>query len=305
MISSSTRDRFRKALLAWYRKNGRDLPWRRATDPYHVLVSEQMLQQTQVDRVIPKYFAFLERFPTVQALAEAPQAEVLRLWAGLGYNSRAMRLHQLAQIVMGQYGGRIPSEIAELRALPGIGAYSAGAVRTFGHRLPASFLDINIKRILHRVFAGPEYPDWTMTEAEFDAMAAELAPTDADAYDYHQGLMDVGSLFCGSASTDCGACPLVGQCRTRIALEAMPLLLAEGRRQKAGRKKKEPFKESTRFLRGRVVDKLRHHPDGLTQEELLAELEAIGVPRLERLPEVLLALTTEGLLSQEADRYRL
>lgn len=296
---------FQQALLGWYRKHGRDLPWRRTADPYHVLVSELMLQQTQVDRVIPKYFAFLERFPTVGDLARAEQGEVLRMWAGLGYNSRAMRLHQLAKVVVEQYGGKIPAEIEELRALPGIGAYTAGAVRTFGHRLPSSFFDINIKRILHRVFAGPEYPEWLLNDAQMDALAAELAPKDADAYDYHQGLMDVGSLFCGAASTDCAACPFANQCKTRVILEAMPMLLAEERKKKKVTKPKEAFKTSMRFLRGRIVDKLRHHTEGLTEEEIYAELLAKEVPALERVPGALEALVSEGLLQKEKGIYRL
>lgn len=296
---------FRRALLQWYRAQGRDLPWRRTTDAYAVLVSELMLQQTQVDRVIPKYFAFLEAFPTVQALADAAQGDVLRMWAGLGYNSRALRLHQLAKVVVERHGGSVPSEIAELRALPGIGAYTAGAVRTFGHRLPASFIDINIKRIIHRVFAGPEYPDWQMTDAELDAAAEQLAPKDADVYDYHQGLMDVGAMLCGSTRTDCPACPFFAMCRTRVALESQPLLLAEGRRLKAQKKPRETFKTSMRFLRGRIVDTLRAHPAGLQKEPLEEMLGALGVPQLERLSTALEALTKEGLIHDRKGLYSL
>lgn len=134
------------ALLTWFAENARDLPWRRTRDPYRVLVSEVMLQQTQVDRVIPKYEAFLAAFPTVEALAAAPTAEVIRLWAGLGYNRRAVNLQRAARAVVEERGGLFPHEVEELLRLPGIGPYTAGAVACFAFEQDVAFVDTNIRR---------------------------------------------------------------------------------------------------------------------------------------------------------------
>lgn len=304
-ISSEERAWFQRALLSWYREHGRDLPWRRTSDPYHILVSECMLQQTQVDRVIPKYYAFLKAFPDIRALAEAEQGDVLREWAGLGYNSRAMRLHQLAKVVLERYEGRMPHEIEILRSLPGIGAYTAGAVRTFGYRLPSAFFDINISRILQRVFDGPEKTPGKEYDAMINTFAEMLAPTDADAYDYHQSLMDIGARFCTARKALCAECPLATQCRTKFALEAEPLLLKELHQKKAATsKKKEPFHLSNRYLRGRVIDLLRTYPEGKSERELYALLQE-KVPLLERLPHALQALVSERLIREEHGVYRL
>lgn len=305
-ISDEARMWFRASLQSWYAEHGRQLPWRSTRDPYKVLVSELMLQQTQVDRVLPKYHAFLGAFPTIYRLAEAPQGEVLRLWAGLGYNSRAVRLHQLAKKVVEDFDGKIPEDIHDLESLPGVGAYTAGAVRTFGHRLPAVFWDVNIKRILHRVFFGLEYPQPLLSDKETSIFAAELAPMDDGSFAYHQALMDVGALYCGATRTDCQACPLASQCKTRVLLASNPLLLAEGRKaQKESRKPKEPFKQSMRFLRGRIIELLRRHHDGLTKSELIAELSALEVPELERIEKALPDLVQEGLVSKKGEVYQL
>jgi endonuclease III len=142
------------AVLAWYRSGHRDLPWRRTRDPYAVLVSEIMLQQTQVDRVIPKYQAFLAQYPTLQALAAAPRAEVIRNWAPLGYNLRAVRLHDIAQQAVAQFGGELPKTMDGLRSLRGIGRYTAAAVACFAHGQAEALLDTNVRRALGRIFAA-------------------------------------------------------------------------------------------------------------------------------------------------------
>src|SRR5688572_16659581 len=139
----------RAGLLAWFSANRRDLPWRHTRDPYRILISEVMLQQTQVDRVIPYYERFLERFPTVQALAEAPVSEVIRLWAGLGYNRRAVNLQRTAQAVINEYGGRFPDDVEALKRLPGIGPYTAGAIACFAFEQDAAFIDTNMRRVIH------------------------------------------------------------------------------------------------------------------------------------------------------------
>src|SRR5438067_262549 len=147
--------KFRERLLKWYTRHGRDLPWRRTRDPYHILVSEIMLQQTQVDRVLPKYHQFLERYPTLEDLASARARDVRQLWYPLGYNIRPARLHRIARETVARYGGRLPDTAEGLRGLPGIGRYTAGAVLSFAYGQDAAILDTNVRRVLSRVFIGP------------------------------------------------------------------------------------------------------------------------------------------------------
>ena len=147
--------RFQQSLLAWYGEHGRDLPWRRTRAPYRVLVSEIMLQQTQVDRVVPKYLQFLRRYPTLRSLARARVGEVRRLWYPLGYNIRPVRLHAIAREAVARYGGRLPDSAEDLRRLPGVGRYTAGAILSFAYGRDAAVLDTNVRRVLGRVFLGP------------------------------------------------------------------------------------------------------------------------------------------------------
>ena len=148
------RRRFRERLLAWYRRHGRDLPWRKTDDPYHILVSEIMLQQTQVDRVLPKYAEWLEKYPSLHALAAAPEREVTATWYPLGYNIRPRRLQTIAREAVARYGGQLPADEETLLSFKGIGAYTAGAIRSFAFRQRAAILDTNVARVLFRVFVG-------------------------------------------------------------------------------------------------------------------------------------------------------
>ena len=156
----------RKKLALWYKRNARDLPWRRTRDPYAILVSEMMLQQTQVDRVLPKYREFLERFPTLAQLAEASTAEVIRAWAPLGYNMRAVRLQAIARQVLADYDGQIPADEAELLKLKGVGRYTAGALACFAYRRQVPTVDTNIRRVLQRMFVGIEREEAPLGEQQ-------------------------------------------------------------------------------------------------------------------------------------------
>src|SRR5213593_1033726 len=166
------RRRFRHRLLTWYRRHGRDLPWRKTNDPYHILVSEIMLQQTQVDRVLPKYAEWLEKYPSLDALAVAPEQEVAETWYPLGYNIRPRRLHTIARESVARYGGQLPADEATLLSFKGIGAYTAGAIRSFAFRERAAILDTNVARVLFRVFVAEGDPKspwmkrhlWTLSE---------------------------------------------------------------------------------------------------------------------------------------------
>ncbi len=201
-----------RLLLDWYERSGRDLPWRKTNDPYAVLVSEIMLQQTQVDRVLPKYQEFLDRFPTLAALAEAPTAEVIRAWAPLGYNMRAVRLQAIARQVMAEYGGKLPDNVEELGKLKGVGRYTAGAIACFAYRLQVATVDTNIRRVLHRIFVGIEQPEAPVRE---DALwkLAELVLPPGDAYHWNQALMDLGATVCTATTPACEVCPMQPICR--------------------------------------------------------------------------------------------
>ena len=211
-----SRQWFRKRILAWYRRHGRDLPWRRTRDPYEILVSEVMLQQTQVDRVLPKYHEWLDRYPTFAALAAAPEAEAVRTWYPLGYNIRPRRLHAIARETMANYGGSLPGDEATLRSFKGIGPYTAGAVMSFAFGKRAAILDTNVARVLYRVFVG-------RGDARSHAMKVRLWDISRTVlphkhvFDFNQALMDFGATVCSARTPACPACPLSSKCRVSPA----------------------------------------------------------------------------------------
>jgi A/G-specific adenine glycosylase len=208
--------RFQRRLLAWYADHRRALPWRRTQEPYRVLVSEIMLQQTQVDRVIPKYREFLKRYPTLRHLARAQVEEVRRLWYPLGYNIRPVRLHAIARETVARYGGRLPDDGAALRRLPGIGRYTAGAMLSFAYGRDAAVLDTNVRRVLGRVFLGPRRLARLRGERAFWDLAEALLPR-GRAYDFNQALMDFGATWCTPRKPKCPRCPMRGFCATVAA----------------------------------------------------------------------------------------
>jgi A/G-specific adenine glycosylase len=212
---------FQQQILSWYDIFKRDLPWRGDPDPYHILVSEIMLQQTQVDRVIPKYLAFRERFPTLQSLAAASTADVIREWHGLGYNRRALNLKRAAEEAVRDHGGRLPGKVEELEKLPGIGKYTARAVASFAFGVQVPVVDTNVRRVLSG-FAGRELSDRETWE-----MAEQLLPP-GRAADWNQALMDYGALVKKSTP-------------------------------RRGNKPSPPFASTNRFWRGRIIAALRDH----------------------------------------------
>lgn len=239
-------------LLRWFEANQRDLPWRRTRDPYRILVSEVMLQQTQVDRVIPYYEQFLALLPTVQALADVPTSVVITLWKGLGYNRRAVNLQRTAQAVMVRHAGTFPRSPAELIELPGIGPYTAGAIACFAFEEPVAFLDTNMKRVIHRLMAGPDLPKQLMTDRELLALAEQLVPPD-DAWRWNQALIEFCALQCTARTPACVVCPLQAHCVAFPAIQSVIATLPAGVRKK----QETPFAGSNRFYRGRIVDGLR------------------------------------------------
>jgi A/G-specific adenine glycosylase len=201
--------RFKRALLRWFRANGRDLPWRATRDPYRVLVSEFMLQQTQVSRVVDYYGRFLARFATVEQLARARPRAVREAWDGLGYYRRAENLHRLARTVVQEHAGRIPDDPQVLRTLPGVGPYTAGAVAAFAFERRAAAVDTNVARVLRRVFrngrALPERRLWELAEHV-------LPRRRRAAWEFNQALMDLGATVCVARRPKCGQCPVRAAC---------------------------------------------------------------------------------------------
>src|SRR5688500_4090001 len=207
----ASRQRFRRRLLVWYRRNGRDLPWRRTRDPYSILVSEVMLQQTQVDRVLPKYHEWLEKFPTLAALAEAPEAEVTSTWRPLGYNVRPRRLHAIARESVARFGGELPADEETLRSFKGIGAYTAGAVRSFAFGQRAAILDTNVARVLYRVFVGRGDPKAHAMRRHLWEVSRTVLPM-RHVFDFNQALMDFGATHCSARKPKCATCPMRAGC---------------------------------------------------------------------------------------------
>lgn len=302
-------------LLAWFAQHGRDLPWRRTRDPYAVLVSEVMLQQTQVDRVLPKYAEFLERFPTFGVLAAAGVGDVIRAWAPLGYNLRAVRLHRLAQKVAAQHGGTLPADPAILRRMTGIGPYTAAAVDCFAFGSQVAVIDTNVRRVLGRYLLGTPTP----LPKDLERLAANSLP-EGGAWEWNQALMDLGATICVSQVPRCLLCPLRDGCRAGTeGLGAKPVVvkapsgrIAEepGHYQTGAavkRKAKMAFAGSTRYYRGRVLNALRALPpgEGISMEALGMRLGLDTGAGQAVLPGLIAGLQRDGLVAANASRVSL
>ena len=209
---------FGRKLRAWYRRNARDLPWRRTSDPYRILVSELMLQQTQVPRVIPRWHEFLERFPTLHSIAVAEVHEVESAWAGLGYYARARNLHRTARLVTrdgADPAATLPDDHTVLATLPGVGRYTAGAVASFAYRRRAPLVDTNVERVLRRVFLPAAAPKAGATQRAAWLLAERSLPRTRDAiWTHNQALMELGALVCTARVAHCGRCPVRSVCGT-------------------------------------------------------------------------------------------
>jgi A/G-specific adenine glycosylase len=239
-------------VLDWYSANARDLPWRAPTaTPWSVLVSEVMLQQTPVSRVLPAHRAWLARWPSPAALAADPPAAAVRQWDRLGYPRRALRLHETASIVTRRHNGQIPSSRDELLALPGIGAYTAAAVAVFAFGRRHAVLDTNVRRVLARLASGREFPGSQPSAAEY-RLAESLLPADAAvAARWSVAVMELGALTCTAARPKCGGCPVARQCAW----------LAKGRPSAETRPAGQRYEGTDRQCRGRLLALLRESPE--------------------------------------------
>lgn len=262
-------------LAAWFDEHGRSLPWRDTRDPWAILVSEMMLQQTQVARVIDRWVRFLERFPTVEVCAAAPVADVIDEWSGLGYNRRAVYLHRAATMVVDLYGGTFPEKLSKLYAFPGVGDYTARAVRIFAFEQREAVLDTNVARIVARTGGRP------LDRVEAQRRADEVVGPDP--WKWNQAMLDVGATLCVAGDPDCGPCPFRDACTWFHAGNADPDP-ALGSAGVSTRQSK--FAGSDREARGRLVKALRFGPVkqaelkyrmGLTEEPDRAEQLASGV----------------------------
>ncbi|HEX2171454.1 MAG TPA: A/G-specific adenine glycosylase [Dehalococcoidia bacterium] len=265
-------DPVRDRILSWYARHGRDLPWRQTRDPYAILVAEVMLQQTGVERVLPKFAEFLAAYPTIQSLAAAPRAEVIRRWAPLGYNLRAVRLHEIAQVAVRDFGGALPPDRDALRQLRGIGDYTAGAIACFAFGDDRAFLDTNIRRVLGRIFHGGDLPKTAAGERRARAIADAALPR-GRVYDWHQALMDLGATVCRATAPACLICPVRDFCRYAAGDHPKPAV------DPAPAKPAGAFVGSSRYYRGRVVDHLRGADDrGLALDQIGAAIKADYTP---------------------------
>lgn len=329
-LAPSRLRRVHAGLLRWYEAQGRRLPWRQTRDPYAILVAEMMLQQTQVDRVVPKYAAFLAAFPTIAALAAASRGAVIRQWAGLGYNRRAAYLHRIAQQVVADHDGKLPADPVILQTLPGIGRYTAAAVACFAAEAPVAVLDTNVRRVLGRVFLDAWLSDDEPTETPPERtgwLLAEAALPPQTAYTWNQALMDLGATVCTAARPACRVCPLAQVCAhhqrrlttaelgplfgpadakapARQAAEAAGAYQADVNDDAGSAPKSEPFEGSRRWYRGRILASLRTLPPGETMAlaRLGPQLRADFAPdHLAWLADLLLALANDGLVECRGD----
>ena len=206
------RQAFRRRLLQWYGRHGRELPWRTTDDPYHILVSEVMLQQTQVDRVLPKYHEWLEKYPSLEALARAPEDHAVATWYPLGYNIRPRRLHAIARESVARFGGELPSDGETLRSFKGIGPYTAGALLSFAFKQRAAILDTNVARVLFRVFVGRGNPKTHAMKQHLWRVSEAMVPHKR-VFDFNQAIMDFGAMVCVARKPRCLVCPMATMCR--------------------------------------------------------------------------------------------
>ena len=281
-------DRIATGLIEWGSGSLRDLPWRRTNDAWRVLVSEVMLQQTSVARVLPKYEAFLEAFPTPHALASAPLGEALQLWSGLGYPRRCRNLRDAAAVIDQQYQGKMPDTLDELLALPGIGQYTARAVLAFAHRADVAVVDVNVSRVLSRLQGEP------MKAKALQLFADELVPQGLG-WEWNQVMMDFGARHCTIRNPQCDACPVRKQCRWHgVGEDPAP--------QSAGASKPQAkFEGSDRQARGRAM---RAVGDGITMQKGIIAAMSLEHDE-ERALKLLTALVDEGLILRNGKRFTL
>jgi A/G-specific adenine glycosylase len=269
------------AIVDWYGTNRRDLAFRRTSDPYAILVSEVIAQQTQAERAAARWERFMARFPTVDALAAASPADVLREWQGLGYDRRALNLWRAARVIRDEQGGRVPRAVDDLDALPGIGAYTARAIAAIAFGEPVGAVDVNVRRVLGRIVRGADGVASRDVQAEADRAAALTDPAT-----WTHAVMDLGATVCRPRNPTCERCPVRASCRYAVSVPAGRQATVAQRRPSAA------FPSTNRWLRGRILDRLRAAPDG----SWVAFDGPIGSHGTARVQEAARALAADGLV---------
>lgn len=279
------------AVIDWFARHGRDLPWRHEVPPWAVLVSEVMLQQTPVVRVLPRWTEWMRRWPTPADLAAAPTAEVLRLWDRLGYPRRALRLQECARVIVADHGGVVPRDPQQLLALPGIGEYTAAAVTAFAHLERAVVVDTNIRRVLARAVHGQELPAPSYSAAERASATRVLPPQRERSVAWNQAVMELGALVCTARSPRCERCPLATDCAW----------VAAGRPPGPARpRRRQLFEGTDRQMRGMIMARLRRDGDAP-----MAELFELDTEDPERVRRCAASLVADGLAHRDGEVLQL
>ncbi len=290
MTAAPTHDtQLHAAVLGWFDEAARELPWRTDPHPWRVMVSEFMLQQTPVARVLPVFDAWLDRWPTPAALAADSPGEAVRAWGRLGYPRRALRLHASATAIVERHGGEVPADLDQLRALPGVGDYTAAAIASFAFGQRHVVLDTNVRRLFARTVQGIEFPSDSISAAE-RALATELLP-DHDAHRWAAATMELGAVVCTARSPHCGACPIEDRCAWNLA--GRPAHSGPPRRGQA-------FAGTDRQVRGRLLEVVRSADAPVTK----ADLDAVWDDARQR-ERCLDSLLADGLVTEERGLYRL
>lgn len=297
MSSQPSAVQFHISILRWYAVYGRSFPWRRTTNPYRILLSEIMAQQTQVGRVAEYYPRWLKQFPSFTALSNAPAAVVLRAWSGLGYNSRALRFHRLAKTVVNEFRSRLPHDPQQLLALPGIGRYTAHAVScfAFGARVPV--VDVNIRRIITRWTRPVKTTAEVLSEHDAWSTAEQFLPA-KKYYHWNQALMDLGALICSPRNPKCNECPVSNYCASAYSSVFLQNTVSV--------KKNEPSWKGVprRLYRGRILKMLHHH--ALSAEEIASSLWSDPADRdIAWVATLLQSMQRDGLLSLRGNSFRI
>ncbi len=296
LYASLAKDSMNKEILAWYQEHGRDLPWRRTTDPYKILVSEVMLQQTQVDRVVPKYHSFLAQFPTIGSLASASRADVIKEWSGLGYNRRAVYLHEFAKAIVER--GAWPTTPDEFAKLPGIGPYTSKSVLIFAYNADEIVVEANIRRIYLRLFLG----DPKANPSKDIGLLAKRHLPKGNSRDWYNALMDFGSMVCTAKSPSCESCPVSKRC-----VSGKKMTKDEMRRIASSTFKttQSKFEGSNRWYRSKIV-KLLQEEKQLSVASLGKRIKEDFAPgEREWLQGIVDSLVRDGLIVKKERKIRL
>jgi A/G-specific adenine glycosylase len=275
-----------REVLAWFEENKRDLPWRKST-PWGVMVSEFMLQQTPVNRVLPIWIEWIERWPTPKDLAEAKKSDLLKAWGRLGYPRRALRLHEAATVIAKKFENQVPQSLEELRALPGVGEYTAAAIMAFAHKKKSLVLDVNIRRLFSRVLDGEEFPPLHITNTERQSRIEQIPK---NAHTWAAATMELGALICTATKPKCEVCPLANSCLWRA--KNYPASTNQ-------KKKSQKWHGTDRQCRGTIVEHLRTNPRATKQS--LSKLWSDK----SQFEKCLASLVRDGLISKKNKNYSL